>query len=110
MRATSVLKATQRTPLIKFIGGKHHFETIDNSIVAAHPDSHGLLPGSPDAIKVSSLPKPKPVIPQVKKQVSILKPNDKPYDFIAVSQLPKRFQNPVFYDAEMDVINAGGAY
>ncbi|KAH3679444.1 hypothetical protein WICMUC_000989 [Wickerhamomyces mucosus] len=105
MRSTQILR---HVPLIKFVGGKHQFLASNNAITA-HPDSHGLLPGSADAIKVSSLLKPKPAARKPLKQVQILKASNKPFDFTSVAELPKRFQSPIFEAIEIDAVNYGGA-
>jgi small subunit ribosomal protein YMR-31 len=114
MRATQSL--LRHIPSIKFVGGKHpHPAQIDSS-VHAHVFSAGILPGSSEAIKVSSLPKrapappsPAPPSPAKAHVFKGITPSDKEYQFIAVKDLPKRFQPLAFDESELDAVNGGGA-
>lgn len=79
--------------------------------------SAGLIPGGEGTLQISALNWPKfEVVPPPKKNASSTQKNStstptssKPFDFVSVKELPKRFQTPPFDELEMDVVNSGGA-
>lgn len=109
MRPTTSLL---RTPLIHFVGGPHKFSPASAEVVP-HVFSAGLLPGSPEAIKVSSLPKraassPRPQAQQYSSWTGLPK-SDKEFQYTSVTQLPARFAPLAVEELEMEAVNFGGA-
>ncbi|CEP23466.1 hypothetical protein BN1211_4054 [Cyberlindnera jadinii] len=117
MRATQSL--LKHIPSIKFVGGPHVKTAVD-SAVKPHFGSGGLVPNGEGTLQISQLmekwpklviasPPPKATSQPVQQKPSGLKPSDKPYDYTSVFQLPRRFQSPVFDEAEIEAVNGGGA-
>lgn len=117
-------------PMIQFIGKKealvellksHNYEQIK-----PHPCTlDGLMPGSKDCLQVDEILNkqlPFKVIPYINqnKTSTIVHASDSKYNFPArelndnelesVFQLPKKYQYKVIDEAEIDMINNGGAY
>ncbi|CCH43596.1 37S ribosomal protein YMR-31, mitochondrial [Wickerhamomyces ciferrii] len=101
MRPTSI--SLRHVPLIKFIGDRS---------VKPHPESQGIIPNGQGTVKISTFAasQPKHSKPPSKSQQSTSSLNSKPFDFVSVNELPKRFQNTPFEESEIESINSGVGY
>lgn len=120
MRSTCVRLAQHYTPMIRFIGGRHHHTPHLNEIVPHPCAENGLLPNSKDTIPAGEFLKsfrPFKVIPYRSRSETIqpdnrykfhqrpLQEGEKSHAY----ELSPRFQFKGISEDEMEFINGGGA-
>jgi len=72
--------------------------------------SNGIIPGGQGTLKASSLATSRPSQQQKSKPSnSSLSTSSKPFDYVSINELPKRFRNAPMDEAEIDNVNTGGA-
>lgn len=120
MRPTFVKLAQHYTPMIRFVGGRHHHAPHVNEILPHPCAENGLLPNSKDTVPAGEFLKnlrPFTVTPYKNKSVDVK--SDSRYQFqqrpledgekLHPYELSPRFQFKEISDKEMEFINGGGA-
>lgn len=119
MRSTYVRLAQQYTPMIRFVGGRHHHAPHPSEVLAHPCAENGLLPNSKDTVPAGEFLKnlrPLKVVPYKPKSTST--PTDSRYQFqqrglqegerAHFYELSPRFQFKGISESEMESINGGG--